>query len=340
MSNLIEPSTRGLYCRAGNFYIDPCGKVERAIITHGHTDHARPGARSYLSSQTGKLILAERLGGEAHIDAIPFGEQLTLDGVTVSLHPAGHLLGSAQVRVEHRGEIWVVSGDYKTQADPTCEPFEPVRCHTFITESTFAMPVYRWRPQAEVMAEIHAWWRANQERRRTSVLFAYALGKAQRLLGALDPTIGPILVHPAVAAFLPAYSAAGIQLQATQPAVAETIRALAGRAIVIAPSSAGKSPWFAELGPSSTAFASGWMLRRGSYRYQGLECGFALSDHADWPGLLEAIQATGATRIGVMHGYTKVLTRWLNGHGVEAWEVEHGGLSRRNGVQRWLWSEF
>jgi putative mRNA 3-end processing factor len=322
---LIVTAQHGLYCAAGDFYIDPWGRVERAIITHGHTDHARPGSRSYLSSPSGAALLSERLGAEARIETLPFGEKLGINGVTVSLHPAGHLLGSAQVRVEHRGEVWVVSGDYKTEPEASCEPFEPVRCHTFLTESTFALPVYRWRSQAEIVAEMHAWWRLNQQRRRTSVIIGYALGKAQRILAALDPSVGPVFVHEAVAAFLPGYAAAGVKFPPTQPADAAVIKALRGQAIVLAPPGSVNSPWFRQLGPSSTAFASGWMHLRGPRRRQGVDRGFVLSDHADWPGLLDAIKNTGASRVGVMHGYTKVLSRWLNEHGLEAWEVGNHG---------------
>ena len=209
---LLKVTDRGLYCAAGDFYIDPWKAVDFAVTTHAHSDHARGGSRHYLSSAEGRGVLQERLGSGAHIQGIPYGETVARNGVRISLHPAGHILGSAQVRVEYRGEIWVVSGDYKTEAERTCAPFEPVRCHTFITESTFGLPIYRWRPQAEVFDGINAWWRANQLASRTSVLFAYSLGKAQRVLAGVDPTIGPIFVHGAVAKLLPHYAAAGVEL--------------------------------------------------------------------------------------------------------------------------------
>ena len=173
---LLENTDRGLYCAAGDFYIDPWRAVDFAIVTHAHSDHARAGSRHYLCAAPGREILQARLGADAVIQAIPYGETLTRNGVHVSLHPAGHILGSAQVRVEARGEIWVVSGDYKTAPEKTCAPFEAIRCHSFVTECTFGLPIYRWRPQAEIFSEINSWWRENQNRGRTSVIFAYSLG--------------------------------------------------------------------------------------------------------------------------------------------------------------------
>ena len=229
-------NAQGLYCAEGGFYIDPWGAVERAVITHAHADHVRPGAAHYLTAASGAPLARERLGPRAHVQAVPYGRSLTMGRVKVSLHPAGHLLGSAQVRVESaRGEVWVVSGDYKTQPDRTCEPFELVPCHTFVTESTFGLPIYRWPPEERVFDEIGAWWRENQRQGRTSILFAYALGKAQRVLGGVDPSIGPILVHGTVARFLPAYKAAGIALPTVQRAEGEFPEDLRRRALVIAP---------------------------------------------------------------------------------------------------------
>src|SRR5690349_17905297 len=164
MPSLLEATDKGLYCAAGDFYVDPWAPVDRAVVTHAHADHARPGCRAYLTTEKGAIVLRERTGEDASIETLAYGATTDLNGVTVSLHPAGHILGSAQVRVEHRGEVWVVSGDYKTERDLTCDAFEPIRCQTFVTESTFGLPVYRWRAQQEVFDEINAWWRANQAR--------------------------------------------------------------------------------------------------------------------------------------------------------------------------------
>jgi putative mRNA 3-end processing factor len=309
---LLEVNSHGLYCAAGDFFIDPWRRVDRALITHAHSDHARPGHRGYLASPTGAAVLRQRLGHGLPVQELSFGQRLNLNGVTVSFHPAGHILGSAQIRVEHRGEVWVVSGDYKTERDAACEAFEPVRCHTFITESTFALPAFRWQPQAEVFAGINAWWRANQAAGRASVLFAYALGKSQRLLAGVDSGIGPIFIHPDARPFLEVYRAAGIRLPDPLAVNAASLHAQRGRALVIAPMSVSGTSWLRQFEPLATAFASGWMHPAAPMRRRnGLDAGFALSDHADWPGIIETIRATGAERILVTHGFTRELVRWL-----------------------------
>ncbi|HEX6645314.1 MAG TPA: ligase-associated DNA damage response exonuclease [Gemmatimonadales bacterium] len=326
--SLLRPTDRGLYCEAGDFYVDAWAAVPRTVVTHAHGDHVAWGCGAYLTSGAGAAVLAARLPADAAVTALPYGESVSLGGVRVSLHPAGHILGSSQVRIEHRGEVWVVSGDYKTEADLTCAPFEPVRCGTFVTESTFGLPIYRWRPEAEVMAEINAWWRANADAGRTSLLYGYALGKAQRLIAGLDPAIGPILTHGAVERMTAIYRAEGVALPATSHAGTGNRRDVPKGAIVVAPPSADASAWTRRFAPSSNAFASGWMRVRGARRRRSLDRGFALSDHADWPGLLAAIEATGASTVWVTHGYTSVLTRWLGERGLEAravatrWEGE------------------
>jgi putative mRNA 3-end processing factor len=321
MPPLLRPTDRGLYCEAGDFHVDPWAPVDRAVVTHAHGDHLTWGCRSYLVSEDGLGVSRIRVGAEAVIRALPYGDTVDIGGVRVSLHPAGHILGSAQVRLEHRGEIWVVSGDYKTDPDPTCRPFEPVRCHTFVTESTFGLPIYRWPAQADVLQDVNRWWRANQQSGRTTLLYGYALGKAQRLLAGLDPSIGPILTHGAVERLVAAYRAAGVPLPPTTHAAAMD-RADRGRALVLAPPSADGSTWVRRFGEHGTAFASGWMLIRGTRRRRSLDRGFPLSDHVDWPSLLGAIEATGASRILVTHGYTGPVVRWLREHGLDADAVE------------------
>ncbi len=263
-------------------------------------------------------MLALRVQTGAVIESLEYGQPVRLGDVRVGLHPAGHVLGSAQVLLECGGERWVVSGDYKVHADPTCAPFRPVRCDTFITEATFALPIYRWPEPEAVWAQIDSWWRENQQRRRTCVLYAYALGKAQRILAGVDASIGPILVHGAVARFESAYRAAGVHLPPTQTASAETARATRGRALVIAPPSAANTSWLTKFKPVSQAFASGWMAIRGARRRRAVDRGFVLSDHADWAQLNGVIEATGAKRIGVTHGSCEVLRRWLAERGYES----------------------
>ena len=319
---MIRVTPAGLYCEAGDFYIDPWRKVDRALVTHGHSDHARSGMVAYLTATPGREVVRERVGREAHIEGLPFGERRKIGAVEVSFHPAGHLLGSGQIRVEYRGEVWVVTGDYKTAPDVSCEAFEPVRCDTLITESTFGLPIYRWPEPSEVFDRIHQWWRDNQAEGRTSVLFAYALGKAQRVLCGLDPSIGPIGVHGAVAKLNPHYRAAGRPLPETIPANADTRDTLKGRGLIVAPGSARNTPWIRRFAPYSLAFASGWMTVRGARRRQALDRGFVLSDHVDWPGILETIDQSGATRVGATHGYTAPLIRWLReNRSLEAFEV-------------------
>lgn len=318
---LLRSTDRGLYCQAGDFYIDPWLPVDRAVITHAHGDHARWGSRAYLGSREGERVMRTRLGDEARIRAVEFGEEVTMNGVRISLHPAGHILGSAQVRVEHGGEVWVVSGDYKTEADPTCTPFEPVRCHTFITESTFGLPIYRWSPDAEVFAAINAWWRSNAQAGRASLLFGYALGKAQRLLAGVDPSIGPIYAHGAVERLNQDYRAGGVPLPETHNPAAAPKGTQFGGSLVVAPPSAAGTPWIRRFGAGSTAFASGWMRVRGQRRRRSVDRGFVLSDHVDWPSLLGAVQATGAECVWVTHGYREPVVRWLREHGLQAQSV-------------------
>jgi putative mRNA 3-end processing factor len=321
---LLTLTPRGLYCEAGDFYIDPWEPVDRAVVTHAHGDHATWGSRSYLTSEPGLGVLRARMEPGARIRGLPYGEQITLNGVTISLHPAGHILGSSQVRIVHRGEIWVISGDYKTDPDPTCAAFESVRCHTFVTESTFGLPIYRWAPQAEVLQEINAWWQANAAVGKISLLFGYTLGKAQRLIAGLNPSIGPILTHGAVERMTRTYRESGIPLPPTTYAASamEAAGSDLRRAIVIAPPHAGGSPWLRRFAPYSTGFASGWMLVRGARRRRALDRGFALSDHVDWPGLLAAIEASGAGEVWVTHGFTEPVVRWLSERGMEATAVQ------------------
>ncbi len=319
---LLKNTERGLYCEAGDFHVDPWQPVEVAVITHAHSDHARLGSRLYLTEASGKPLLEQRLGPGSRIEALAYGQTISRNGVTVSLHPAGHILGSAQVRIEHRGEVWVVSGDYKLAPEATCRPFEPVRCHTFVTEATFALPVYHWRPQSEIMAEIEEWWRENQAKERASILFCYALGKAQRLLSALDGSIGPILLHGAIERFVPAYRAAGVAFPPTTRADADEARPVIARSLALAPISANHTPWLRRFGRASTGFASGWMQLRGARRRRSVDRGFALSDHADWTDLLRAIDATEADTVWATHGHTSPLVRWLREHGKDAEAVE------------------
>ena len=319
MADLVTVTDRGLCCRPGGFHVDPWRPVDVAVITHAHGDHARPGAGRYHAAASGLGLLRRRLGDDAHLVGHAFGERFRLGEATVSLHPAGHVLGSAQVRIEAAGEVWVISGDYKRDADPSCEAFEVVSCDVFITEATFALPVYRWPATEIVVDELLSWWRYNAAAGRASIVFAYALGKAQRILAALAPHAGrEILVHGAVDALLEPYREAGVPLAATRPVGPRARGERFAGDLVVAPPSASGSPWMRRFGDASTAFASGWMRVRGNRRRRGVDRGFVMSDHADWPGLLRTIRETGARRILATHGYSDTLARYLLDQGLEA----------------------
>jgi len=325
---LIEPTERGLYCSSGGFHIDPWMPVDRAVITHAHGDHLRSGARSYLCAASSVPLVRHRLPADASVSGLPFGESIGIDGVRVSFHPAGHILGSAQVRLEYRGEVWVASGDYKLAPDPTCLPFEPVRCHTLITEATFGLPVFRWQPPEDTCAEIMSWWREMREASRPAVLFAYALGKTQRVLAELARlTDEPVFVHGALEAPIAIYRAAGATMLPTSVATDEARSASFAGRLVIAPVLARGSIWMRRFADHSSAFASGWMRIRGARRRRGYDRGFVLSDHADWPSLLQAIAASGAERVFVTHGHTTALARYLAGRGFDAhpWTTRYEG---------------
>ena len=329
--DLIVVRPEGLYCPPGDFFIDPWRPVQRAVITHAHADHARPGHRHYLASAAAAQVLRSRLG-DITLQTLAYSQTIEHHGVTLSFHPAGHVLGSAQVRIEHRGAVWVASGDYKLEPDPTCAPFEPVRCDTFITESTFGLPIYRWRPAPETFADVAAWWRANAAAGRVSVLFCYAFGKAQRILmglrdvGALD--VGAIVCHGAVEPLNAAYRASGVDLPLTSR-LADMDETRMRSALVLAPPSASATPWMRRFHDFSDAFASGWMQLRGARRRRALDRGFVLSDHADWPSLHQAIAATGAARVIVTHGQVHAMVRALREKGLDAQsfdtEYDHDG---------------
>jgi putative mRNA 3-end processing factor len=335
---LITSTPSGLFCEAGNFYIDPWEPVERALVTHAHTDHARPGSAAYLCAAPGEAVLRHRIP-EGRIETVPYGTAITIGDVKVAFHPAGHILGSAQIRVEHRGEVWVVSGDYKRQPDPTCAPFEPVTCHTFITEATFALPIYSWDPPAAIAGEIAAWWRTNRDEGRPSVLFCYVLGKAQRVLAELGGQAdGPIHLHGAMAAMTEVYREAGVAMPPAER-ITEGMRGKAlSRSLVLAPLSARGTPWMKRLPQASVAFASGLMRVRGVRRQRAFDRGFVLSDHADWTALLATIAETGASRVLATHGWSEALARFLaDERGLEtgiirtAFEGETGELTESPG---------
>lgn len=322
---MLLATTDGLFCPGGLFHIDPPGAADLAVITHAHADHARPGATRYVCASDGVPVLRRRLGPDARIDGWAYGEIHRIGTVEVSLHPAGHVLGSAQVRVSDGRQTWVVSGDFKRDPDPTCAPFEVVPCDTFVSEATFALPIYRWPDVDAVVADLAAWLARNRDEGRATVLFAYSLGKAQRLLallgGALDMAV---LAHGAVAGMSDAYREAGVVLPAIEP-VDDAMRGAATRGrVILAPPSAMNTPWLQRFPGAATAMVSGWMRVRGTRRWKGVDRGFVLSDHADWPALLATVRHTGARRVLATHGYADVLARVCAEHGYEAGVLDAG----------------
>jgi putative mRNA 3-end processing factor len=324
MADLLTFTDRGICCPEGGFHIDPWRPVDRALITHAHSDHARAGHGAYLSTPGTDAVMRQRLGPITG-QTLGYGRPITINGVTVSFHPAGHVPGSAMIRIARKGEVWVVSGDYKTDPDGLSEPWEPVACHSFVSECTFGLPVFRWQDNATAMARIGAWWAANAAAGRVSILGAYALGKAQRLIHGLAAlsgrTLGPILTHGAVEATCATLRDAGYPVPATIRATPGISVKTHPGALVVAPPSALHSTWAARFGDAEQALASGWMALRGIRRRRGTQ-GFVISDHADWPGLNAAIRATGAERVFVTHGYTAVFRKWLESQGYDARIVE------------------
>ncbi|RYD58159.1 MAG: ligase-associated DNA damage response exonuclease [Sphingobacteriales bacterium] len=307
---LISFTDRGLYCEQGDFYIDPWKPVRRAVITHGHADHSRTGNQFYFAHTDSYRIMKWRLGQDISLQTAGYNQSLNINGVSVTLYPAGHIIGSAQVRVEYKGEVWVVSGDYKIEDDGVTVPFEPVKCHTFITESTFGLPIYQWKPQAEIISNIHDWVLKNRAQGRYSVLSAYSLGKSQRLVHALAQLGHKFYAHGSVY-----YMNEVIKEIMPFPHVhylrPETPKDEVKDGIIMIPPSAINTPWIRKWAPHSLGMCSGWMQVRGAQRRRNADAGFPFSDHADWPGLLEAIKATGASQVYATHGFTAALSRFL-----------------------------
>ncbi len=314
---LVEFRKEGLYVPAADVYIDPWRRVPRALITHGHSDHSRWGHQKYLCTHESKPILRHRLG-DINIQSVAFGEEVNQDGVKFTFLPAGHIVGSAQIRIEYKGEVWVVSGDYKTEDDGISGQFQPVPCHTFITECTFGLPIYSWLPQKTIFEQINQWWQLNRDNKVTSLLTGYSLGKAQRLLSGLDTSIGPVYTHGAIHQMNMVIEQSGVVLPFTRHFTEDIPKPELETAIVLAPSGATNTNWMRRFKDVSIGGASGWMQLRGARRRGGSDRGFVLSDHADWTGLNETIVQTEADRIFVTHGYTDIFRRWLVEKGYDA----------------------
>lgn len=317
---MISVTPEGVFCEAGNFHIDPWRPVANALITHGHADHARSGMGKYLCHHHTVPILQSRIATDIRVQGVDYGRPITINGVQVSFHPAGHIIGSAQIRLAHKGRVTVISGDYKLQDDGLSEPFEPVKCHEFVTESTFGLPIYRWPSIAVQHQQLREWVAYNQSIGKTSVFIGYSLGKAQRLLLALNGC-GPVYVHSAIARLNEAYARAGVSLPTYVPADLHTDVRQLDQGIVILPPALADSNIIRKTPNRATAICSGWMQVRGARRWRSADAGFAISDHADWQGLLTAVRETGAEKVYVTHGQTTVFARYLNEQGIMAQEL-------------------
>ena len=311
MPSLISFTEKGLFCEAANFYIDPWKPVENAVITHGHSDHARFGNKNYLCHKFTKPILELRLGANNY-ETVEWNETININGVKVSLHPAGHIIGSSQIRLEYNNEVWVVSGDYKTEDDGISGKFEPLKCNAFITESTFGLPIYKWKPQQEIYTDIINWINKNKENGKASILIAYSLGKSQRVLQAIKETTQTIFAHGAIFNMQQTLIDAGFDLTPVVRITPETSKELLKETVIIAPPGAEGTSWMKKFYPYSIGVCSGWMQVRGNARRRNVDAGFALSDHADWNGLLQTVKATGAEKVFVTHGFQSAFSRYLN----------------------------
>ncbi len=326
-SPLIAWTEKGLYCEAGGFYIDPHRVVDVAVVTHAHSDHARRGSKHYITVDSGIGLLKARIGKKISAEGRRYGERFRLGDVTVSFHSAGHILGSAQVRVEYGSEVWVASGDYKRDPDPSCEPFESVKCDTFITEATFGTPKYRWNKDARHGEDLARFWEETAETGRNAIVFGYSLGKGQRILAEVAPYAvdHPVLIHRSMVELTECYRAEGRVLAPTRPldeaiAEAETTGTPLKGELILAPPSVLDESWAKWLGDYRTAFASGWM-QTGGWGRGKYDHGFVMSDHADWNDLNQTIRESGATRVFVQHR-DGALVRHLRSLGIEAYSAD------------------
>lgn len=317
----IKFTKKGIYCIPGKFYLDPWFPVDYAIISHGHADHARWGNKHYLCHNDSKAILKHRIGQDISIESMGYNEPKMINGVQVSFHPAGHIIGSAQIRLEHKGYVIVFSGDYKTQPDFISVPFEPVKCNEFITESTFGLPIYKWKSELDLQAELQNWVLQNQQNNRTSVFIGYSLGKAQRIMKLIEG-VDDVFVHSAINNLNNAISDSGIIIPETTLIKPDFDKKDIQNKIVILPPALLGSKMLKRIPNAATAICSGWMHIRGNRRWKGVDAGFAVSDHADWDGLLEAVKATEAEKVYVTHGSQAVFSKYLNEIGIEAHELK------------------
>lgn len=318
---LVKFTKKGIYCIPGKFYLDPWFPVDYAIISHGHADHARWGMKHYLCHHHSKPVLQHRIHKDISIESLGYNDPKVINGVQVSFHPAGHIIGSAQIRLEYKGFVVVFTGDYKTTSDDLTIPFEPVKCHEFITESTFGLPVYKWLPEAVLKQQMQNWIASNQANNRTSVFFGYSLGKAQRIMKMLEG-VDELFVHRAIHNLNEALNTVAIKLPETKLITADFNKNDIQNKIVILPPSLLGSRLLKRIPNAATAVCSGWMQIRGNRRWKAVDAGFPVSDHADWDGLISAVKATEAEKVYVTHGSQAIFSKYLNEIGIPSAEVK------------------
>lgn len=317
---LIQNTPKGLYCPLADVFIDPQKPVTRALITHGHSDHAVTGHRYYLCTKLTEAVIKLRLGSFIQTQVVGFGERITINNVHFSFHPAGHIPGSAQIRIEHKGEVWVITGDYKTEPDKVSGDYELLKCDTFITETTFALPIYQWQPQSHIMNEILNWYKYNLTLGKSTIVLAYALGKSQRIIQNIPDEI-PIYTHTTVEDTNKVLREAGLKLRKTIQINSRVSKKDIQRGIVIAPSSILNTPLMRSLESPGLGYASGWMALSRFRKQQAATAGFVLSDHVDWNELNLVIHECGAENIWLMHGYTKEYKQYLTAIGKNVTDI-------------------
>ena len=321
--SLLELTPSGLYCPQADIFIDPWKPVDKAVITHAHADHSRWGMKHYLAHHHSEEVMKLRLGQDINIHTVGYNDPISINGVDISLHPAGHIPGSSQIKLAYKGKIVVVSGDYKVEDDGLSAAFEPVKCHEFVSECTFGLPIYKWESQDLIFQKINTWWKSNADQGRNTVLFAYSLGKAQRIINNLDLSIGEVFAHGAVWNTNQALIANGVKVVDIEKVTQDTPKNRFKGSLIIAPPSAMGTPWMKKFSPYRTGICSGWMNIRGARRRRAADAGFVLSDHADWEGLISAIQATEAEKVYLTHGSTAVFGKYLQEElGIHSVELE------------------
>lgn len=315
---------QGLFCSSGDFFIDAWSPVPVCIVTHAHGDHAYAGHGLYIGTEETLKIVKQRISKDLPTQTLSYGQKIKLGNCWISLHPAGHILGSSQIRIETGNCITVISGDYKRAPDDTCLPFEVVECDIFVTESTFALPIYRWPSNEEVFQQVISWWRENSAQNHPSILFCYALGKAQRLMSLLAlQNEKNVYLHGAIFSITRLYEQMGISMIPFVPASDSAKGKDFSQDLILAPPSAMGTAWMKRFPGCRTAFASGWMEVRGTRRRKALDRGFVLSDHADWNALLRTIEESKAKVVLTTHGNSATLARYLREErNLKAWELK------------------